>query len=374
MARSWRRASPRRGLSLRLRAHHFLRVHLQLSTDGPKVQLERSRECGPLPLDGAGIELLAGLLATPADALGYSLPKCQAPSGEPVELISYLGAGATAVAFAGSYDGAAVVLKRYHATTAAAAVRQEYDALNASQGVPGVCQLLGRVDGGLMLAPMGAVAFSLRAEPSTAQPVPPAGLWTSLHGSASAAAAAARAASSPPPVLPGADEFCDLADALAGLHAAGWVHRDPRPPNFFRDAAGRFILCDLGAAARAGDAAAARDARPWAFPYGPLAALRALARRDPPPPPAPAHDCEQAARLAYAALTRDGDNLPTRGTHAELCAWWEARAESPVLAPLLSAAAAAAHGAEGLAQFKAASCAEGLPRASARDDNRSCVI
>jgi hypothetical protein len=67
------------------------------------------------------------------------------------------------------------------------------------------------------------------------------------------------------------------------------VHRDPRPANFFRDAAGRFFLADLGSAARAGDAAATAGGRPWALNYGPLAARRATAHGTPPPAPAPAH-------------------------------------------------------------------------------------
>jgi len=335
----------------------------QLCSEGPLVQLSAARECGPLPLDGAGAELLTGLLAASADALGHVLPDCQLATGGPVQLCAYLGAGATALGFACTRGRDAVVLKRYHASTAAPAVRLEVDALTAACGVPGVCQLLGQVDGGLLLAPVGAVAFSLRAQATAAQPAPPDGLWLPLHGSPSATTP--RAVLLPAVVLPGADEFCDLVDALAGMHAVGWCHRDPRPANFFRDAGGRFVLCDLGAAARIGDAAVAADGRPWAFPFGPLAALGALARGGPPPPPAAADDFEQAARLAYVAHARDGDSLPAvHGTHTDMRAWWEMRAQSPDLVLLLSAAAAAANGAEGLARFKAA-IRSVLPRAAA---------
>jgi serine/threonine protein kinase len=134
-------------------------------------------------------------------------------------------------------------------------------------------------------------------------------------------------------------------DALAGLHAAGWVHRDPRPANFYRDASGRFFLTDLGSAARIGDAAAADDARPWAPQYGPLAALRAAAAGAPPPAPAPAHDFEQVARLVYAAQARDADMLTMQADDAaKLAAWWEQRDAAPLLQALLPAAAAASQG------------------------------
>jgi serine/threonine protein kinase len=145
------------------------------------------------------------------------------------------------------------------------------------------------------------------------------------------------------PVRPRAAEFCDLVDALAGLHAVGWCHRDPRPANFFRDATGRFFLADLGSAVRIGDAAAAADGRKWAPQYGPLAALRAAATGAPPPAPAPAHDFEQVARLVFACAG-GADALPRADDAATLTAWWEQRDALLLLEALLRAAAAAAQG------------------------------
>ena len=193
----------------------------------------------------------------------------------------------------------------------------------------------------MVLAPVGAVTYSLRAASPAGQAAapPPSGLWLPADVPAATAHRVG-------PLLPGAAEFCDLVDALAGLHAAGWVHRDPRPANFYRDAAGRFVLADLGSAARIGDGAAAADGRPWAFHFGPLDALLALRDGAPLPPPQPAHDFEQLARLVYAAQACDGDALPPPHPRAaaELCDWWQARDSTVVLASLLRAADAAAAG------------------------------
>jgi hypothetical protein len=296
------------------------------------------RECVPLPLNGLGGAYLAGLTQAPLDALGYCLPQCEV-GGAPVALRAYLGMGATSHGFAGTWRGEYVVAKRYHAAAgdAAAVERAELDALAAARGVCGVCQLLGAAAGCLLLAPCGAVAYSQHARlPEPARAPAPAGLW-------SAAAPPAPPAVAVDPVRPGAAEFCDLVDALAGLHAVGWCHRDPRPANFFRDAAGRFFLADLGSAARIGDAAAAADRRPWAPQYGPLAALRAAATGASPPAPAPAHDFEQVARLVYACLG-GVDALPVADDPATLTAWWEQRDALLLLEVLLRAAAAAAQG------------------------------
>jgi hypothetical protein len=312
------------------------------------VELRAVRESSPLPLDGEGFAYLAGLTIAPLDALGCALPCCEV-DGAPVELRTYLGMGATSVGFAGTWRGDEVVLKRYHSSTAREVAEHEEAALRSASGVPGVCQLRGAADGCLLLAPRGAVAYSLHAPPSAAPPRPaPAGLWSTAAAPAAPPLApeAQRAAD---PRLPGAAEFCDLVDALAALHAAGWVHRDPRPANFYRDAAGRFFLSDLGSAAPIGDADADADAfgadvRPWAPQYGPLAVLRAAADGTPLPAPTPAHDFEQLARLVYAAAVREADTLPAQADMRALCVWWEQRDASMLLAALLPAAAAAATG------------------------------
>jgi hypothetical protein len=319
---------------------------VQVQAQALHVELHGVRESASLPLDGEGGAFMAGLTKAPLDALGCALPQ-QRIRGAPVELNAYLGMGATSVGFAGTWRGDAVVLKSYHASTPREVMEVELAALAAVADVSGVCQLRGQADGCLLLAPCGAVAYSLHAAPSAAPAVPaPAGLWSS--------AAVAAEEQEPPeakplrapcePALPGAAEFCDLLDALAGLHAAGWVHRDPRPANFFRDAAGRFFLADLGSAARIGDAAAVADGRPWAPQYGPLAVLRATLMGAPLPPPEPSHDFEQLARLVYAAQAREADTLPARDDLRQLCDWWEQRDASLVLAALLAAAAAASTG------------------------------
>ena len=331
----------------------FFECTFRVRVDGQQLLVDATSvlESAPLPLNGLGSAYLAGITQAPLDALGYSLPQYEV-DGAPVQLRAYLGMGATSHGFSGTWRGEDVILKRYHADTPPDVAAREVEAHHAAAGVPGVCQLRGHADGCLLLAPCGAVAYSLHAQPAAAPPVPAsAGLW-----SPALAAAKPPPADVAEPVLPGAAEFCDLLDALAGLHAAGWVHRDPRPANFFRDAAGRFFLADLGSAARIGDAAAAAaDARAWAPQYGPLAALRAAAAGAPPPAPAPAHDFEQVARLVYTCARgvtalRAPDDAPA------LCAWWEQRDTSMLLEALLPAAAAAPQGDAARRVFKELIC------------------
>jgi hypothetical protein len=309
-----------------------------------RVRPTAVRECAPLPLNGLGGAYLAGLTRAPLDALGYCLPQCEV-GGAPVALHAYLGMGATSHGFAGTWRGDEVVMKRYHAHApaedAAALERAELDALAAARGVRGVCHLLGTAASCLLLAPRGVVAYSLHVRRAAPAAPAPAGLWSPA---CAAADPPAPPADEIDPVRPGAAEFCDLVDALAGLHAVGWCHRDPRPANFFRDAAGRFFLADLGSAARIGDADAAADGRKWAPQYGPLAALRAAATGAPPPAPAPAHDFEQVARLVYACVRGNVDAVVLPDDRPALVAWWEERDSSLSLKALLPAAAAAAQG------------------------------
>ena len=169
----------------------------------------------------------------PLAALGCELPKCVV-DGSAVALQAYLGAGATSTGFAGTWRGDAVIIKMYHASAAPEVAALEPTALLAAADVSGLCQLRGAGDGFLLLAPFGVVAYSLRADPAAAPPAraSPAGLWSPARAAAEPPALPAVASD---PARPGAAEFCDLVDALAGLHAVGWVHRDPRPANFFRD-------------------------------------------------------------------------------------------------------------------------------------------
>jgi hypothetical protein len=332
----------------------FFQCTLRLEVRGQALLVSRQevQESAPLVLDGEGGEYLAGLTRAPLDALGHVLPQCEV-GGAPVKLRAYLGMGATSAGFAATWRGdASLVFKRYHATADGSTRVLELAALRATAGVAGVCALRGVADGGLLLAPLGAVAYSVRSEPSAGARAPaPCGLWSPSPSPAAPPATPDDAADT---LAPGAAEFCDLVDALAALHAAGWVHRDPRPANFFRDAAGRFFLADLGSAAPWG-ATAGVDARMWAPQYGPLAAMRAALAGDAPPAPVPAHDFEQVARLVYVVFSCCAHTMPS--DLGELCVWWEQHDTSLVLSALLPAAAAAATGEAERQVFKDCICA-----------------
>ena len=257
------------------------------------VELVSALESGPMSLAGEGGAYLAGLTVAPLDELGYTLPSDVAlPCGHPVTVHDYIGMGATATAFLASCCRRAVVLKRYH-PRAAAAVAAEAAALRALSGTPGVCQLVGVSAGGdLVLEPVGAFSYALHAPAVATATAESRGLWSGDAGEAKLPGVDSFSAAA---LRPRAGDYCDLLAALAQLHARGWVHRDPRPCNFFRTRDGSFFLADLGSATRVGEHAAADVA--WAFPYGPLAALRALAAGAPPPALSAADDLEQVARL-----------------------------------------------------------------------------
>ena len=310
----------------------------------PLVALESGRESAPLPITGEGGAFLAGLTRAPLAALGYNLPTratLAEQQGE-AEVVDYLGMGATAMGFAAVLRGAPVVLKRYLPAADAAARALEASALTASRSRPGICRMVGREPdaAGLVLAPVGAVHFSLSPLATLLAPEQ-SGLWEAGDGSESGGGATACGAGDAR--VPRAADYCDLVDALTGLHAAGWVHRDPRPSNFFRTAGGRFVLADLGSAAAVGQDCTA-DRRPWAFHYGPLRALAAMEAREQIPPAAPSDDFEQVARLAYVTLTRY--EPPVAPEAAGIRSFWmymEARGLEPLTSLLRAAAAAAAN-------------------------------
>ena len=66
-----------------------------------------------------------------------------------------------------------------------------------------------------------------------------------------------------------------VADALAGLHARGVLHRDVKPANILIDGFGRPRLADFGLAALVGDEAAATDALRMTPAYAPPEAFTA---------------------------------------------------------------------------------------------------
>ena len=119
----------------------------------------------------------------------------------------------------------------------------------------------------------------------------------------------------------------ELADAVAALHAAGWLHRDLKPANVVVRPDGRPVIVDFGAAAPIEDAGTAPDSEvtdgyaapeqyltdgaegPWTDLYGLGAiAYRALCGRAPVPAP---------ARLRGEAMPLAMDGA---GKHAEaLC-------------------------------------------------------
>ena len=131
------------------------------------VKMAAVRESAPLPLDGEGGAYLAGLTVAPLAALGHALPQCEF-DGETMDLSAYLGVGATSAGFAGTWRGDVVVLKHYHATLQRNVAQCELKALLAAAGVPGVCALHGQAADGLLLAPLGAVTYSLHVRASNA--------------------------------------------------------------------------------------------------------------------------------------------------------------------------------------------------------------
>ena len=322
-------------------------------TMGLVVKLESGVETCALPLASTGGALLAGLVSAPVANLGSNHPRrvhlIDQQSEPTVE--AYLGMGSTAMGFSGRLNSSKIVLKRYHPLVETAVRDSEVAALSAARGVPGLCQFIGRdASGGVLaLEPVGAVRYSMKAAAMPLAPVR-SGLWSVSGASGSSSSGLTRdAADRDEAKLPRAADFCDLVDALAGLHSVGLVHRDPRPSNFFRTADGGFFLADFGSAAKVGEDCTV-DGRPWAFPYGPLAALVAMEAHARLPPASPSDDFEQVARLVYATLTRYAP--PAHAGAADILTFWNHLRDLQPLATLLSAGAGAAEGSTGRDAFK----------------------
>ena len=328
-----------------------------------------------------GGEVLAGIVRTPLSVLGYGLPSLTL-MGREVKVSAFLGLGATSMVFSGVWAGLPVAAKLYSPAFAQLAGAEEA-ALDDLAGVPGVARLVGRepaAAGGrevLFTWPVAATSFTLtsgQADPPLGRDGQSRGLlsatpptlteeweWDGPQGLAPSLSGALLSPLEPTVVRwPGAEELCDLLDALRELHACGWVHRDVRPYNWYRDTTGHFFLADLGSALHVGAVEPLSSGRPCGWMYGPRSVLEALARTDPAhPPAAPADDFEQVARVAFACAVRYADNLAAvtaSGGLPKLLALWDELDSLGMLVELLAGArkAGASADPQGLAAFKQA--------------------
>jgi len=311
------------------------------------VELSSLAESPPLLLRGVGGAFLAGLACVDPGQIGYGMPACVV-DGTAATLHSYLGMGATACGFAATWRGEPVVVKIMRPSLDHSALEMEEHALRALESVPGVVKLVAREGSNFLLKPLGTISYSFSAPSAVAHP-PLAGrsaLWQMNESPQADLGTPLTEA-----VQPAAADFCALVDVLSLMHTAGYVHRDPRPVNFFRTASGAFFVADLGSAMKVGTTADG-DSRPFGFTYGPVAVLNALTLKVPLPAAQPAHDMEQVARLVYAALARDGSTLSACASPAELLEWWRLRDVLEPLATLLPLARAACVGDEERDAFK----------------------
>ena len=352
------------------------RLSVQLGEAGPAtVTVLGVQEWPPMPLDGDGGDVLAGMAMAPPSDLGYGMPPLSL-QGEPIASLSFLGMGATSLVFSGTWQGQAVAAKLFHPGCAALAEAEER-ALEELSGAAGVVHLVGRgssssmtrADGRpvLVTAPVAAQQFALaptRWSLDLGNKEDDGGVGESrlLESAVAAprrrsARLVANASSQPdhtswPPVpppevaWPTVDDLCDLVDSVDEVHRKGWVHRDPRLPNWFRDSHGRFFLADCGSALPIGQKELVSTNRPFGFTYGPKECLEALARGDKYLPPAtPANDFEQIARVAFTVAARYADSLPlARSDPAGLLRTWAKLEQLRPLRELLEGASAAAKG------------------------------
>ena len=214
-----------------------------LST-GVAVELDTLVESPPLILRGSGGAFLAGLACAEPGQIGYGMPACVV-DGTAAELRTFLGMGATASGFAAMWWGDPVFVKIMRPSPDSAAVDTEENVLRALGTAPGIVKLVAREGPLFLLKPLGAVSYSISAPgiPSRVPETVDGALWAA-HTSDS------RPSDLDSPlaevVLPMAADFCALVDALTLMHQAGFIHRDPRPANFFRTATREFFSRRLG--------------------------------------------------------------------------------------------------------------------------------
>ena len=282
----------------------------------------------PVEWDAGGAALLFQLCTVPSATLGYRPLTLQLPDVSlPVAVTHVLGRGATSLGAALQHGGAEVVAKVFTGANALTLADTERGILAAVRSaipvddatLPGI-RIVRLADDqiwrdqderpALLLTPRGVACYAM---PVTGRLMP--------------------LGYSPPT----AAEFEDLLRALQRLHAAGWVHRDPRPENFFRDEDGGFVLSDLGSATLTGAVYKVGSGRAQSNRYGPAMCWErpyAYAHTA-------GHDLEQVARLVFAASHQLA--IPLTGNPNTLKRAWGVYAHCAGLERLLGAAEAAGH-------------------------------
>jgi hypothetical protein len=307
----------------------FVRVDARYNAERQTAVLSTRSESEPFEL-AAGLGHLNAWLAAEPASLGFVSPTIELDgSGTSVTLTEALGMGATSMVYAAEHTRgtgapgelpARFVVKLFQPTVPGEALRGEAEALRACAALPNVVQLHGISERSraLVLTPLCATSFSLHAFATDAT------LLSVLYNVAGRVGATTR------PLRPRAADFCDLVDALRALHGQGYVHRDPRPQNFFRDGNGAFVLSDLGAAVRIGTRP--DPSRPFGFTYGPLRVLERLAVGAALGPVSPGHDLEQVARIVLAGAA--GVSVSAGASPGQLLAAWRAADEAILGRPL----------------------------------------
>lgn len=143
-----------------------------------------------------------------------------------------------------------------------------------------------------------------------------------------------------------AAEFCAVVWAVLDLHSRGWVHRDPRPENFFRTD-GCFLLADVGSATVYGGTYSPVETRGQSIRYGPIRFLREGSQS----PYYPADDFELVARMVFCA-GRQADAPFSAHPDVLLPFWerWEGCVDLQVLLTTAEEAGKAVHSDRALAE------------------------